>query len=264
MRFGVSAFIPGVALIICGGSAYAQDGMPGPGRCYVTDKPYSAVVEVENMVTLEKAGHIIHKNNFRKVYRDSAGRTRVESYSRTNQGDDSTAVLMFVSIHDPLAEMTYELNPQDHTAEQHNDDRGAWPHENPCPANWAPALPPQKNLAPSEANSSTDAAPNQPMRRQISFEQLGTQEMEGLEVTGTKRTVTYPVGAVNNDQPFDVVSERWFATELGITVLAKTNDPRIGESTNRTTNIERSEPDPALFQVPDDYTMKKDEPEARQ
>jgi hypothetical protein len=42
--------------------------------------------------------------------------------------------------------------------------------------------------------------------------------------------------------------------------MSKTNDPRMGETTYRLTNIQRSEPAASLFQVPNDYTIK-DQPE---
>ena len=38
-------------------------------------------------------------------------------------------------------------------------------------------------------------------------------------------------------------------------MLSKCTDPRSGSSTLRIQNLERSEPDPALFQVPADYTI---------
>jgi hypothetical protein len=40
-------------------------------------------------------------------------------------------------------------------------------------------------------------------------------------------------------------------------LLTKRTDPRSGESTMRVTNIQRSEPDPSLFEVPSDYTIKQ-------
>jgi hypothetical protein len=51
------------------------------------------------------------------------------------------------------------------------------------------------------------------------------------------------------------VNERWYSQELQTVVLTKNSDPRMGETTYRLTNINRSEPDPSLFQVPADYTV---------
>jgi hypothetical protein len=56
--------------------------------------------------------------------------------------------------------------------------------------------------------------------------------------------------------------ESWFSPELRITVLTKNSDPRMGESVTQLRNIERSEPDPALFRVPPDYQVVDDSGEA--
>ncbi|HEY7825986.1 MAG TPA: hypothetical protein VIC00_04135, partial [Candidatus Acidoferrales bacterium] len=40
-------------------------------------------------------------------------------------------------------------------------------------------------------------------------------------------------------------------------VMTKRSDPRMGDSVFQLTNIQRSEPDATLFQVPSDYTVKK-------
>src|SRR5262249_54769225 len=61
-------------------------------------------------------------------------------------------------------------------------------------------------------------------------------------------------GAIGNENPIDTVNETWFSQELKIMILSKRSDPRFGESTYRITNISRSEPDAALFQVPSHYT----------
>jgi hypothetical protein len=39
-------------------------------------------------------------------------------------------------------------------------------------------------------------------------------------------------------------------------VLSKRNDPRIGETVYRLTNIQRGDPNPALFHVPSGFTVK--------
>jgi hypothetical protein len=38
--------------------------------------------------------------------------------------------------------------------------------------------------------------------------------------------------------------------------MSKSNDPRMGETSYKLTNIQRSEPAPSLFQPPDDYTVR--------
>lgn len=91
----------------------------------------------------------------------------------------------------------------------------------------------------------------------VQVEDLGTRTIEGVEATGTRRTVTIEAGAIGNEQPIRIVSERWYSPALKTVVLSKRNDPRTGEHTYRLTSILTGEPDPSLFQVPPDYTIEE-------
>ena len=84
--------------------------------------------------------------------------------------------------------------------------------------------------------------------------------IEGLTVEGTRTTVTYPEGFFGNDRPITSTSDTWYSRDLNLTVLSETDDPRQGKSVTKLTNISRDEPDPALFQIPSDYTVE-DQPE---
>ena len=50
--------------------------------------------------------------------------------------------------------------------------------------------------------------------------------------------------------------EEWTAPDLRLTVLTIEHDPSIGTRTTELINLDRSEPDPALFQPPPDYTIQ--------
>ena len=75
--------------------------------------------------------------------------------------------------------------------------------------------------------------------------------MAGLEVTGTRTTQVIPAGTVDNDREFTVVSETWTSPELKIVLRQMTSDPRTGRVTAELSNIDRSEPDPSLFKLPE-------------
>jgi hypothetical protein len=79
--------------------------------------------------------------------------------------------------------------------------------------------------------------------------------MLGVEVTGSRQTIVYPVGSRGNDQPITVVIETWRSNDLRIDMLRKQDDPRSGVTEWRVTQIDRTEPDASLFQVPADYTI---------
>lgn len=86
-------------------------------------------------------------------------------------------------------------------------------------------------------------------------EQLGVQNFEGVDAEGTRTVTTIPADAIGNERPIEIVYERWYSKELQVIVYSKHSDPRFGEQTYRLTNINRSEPDPSLFQVPTSYRM---------
>jgi len=80
--------------------------------------------------------------------------------------------------------------------------------------------------------------------------------MEGVEAQGTRTTMTIPSGTFGNERPIEIVSEIWFSPALHTAVLTKRIDPRMGETIMRLTNIRLEEPDPSLFQIPPDYTVR--------
>jgi hypothetical protein len=89
-------------------------------------------------------------------------------------------------------------------------------------------------------------------------EDLGTQVMEGVRVQGTRTTATIPAGAIGNERPIVSVSERWYSPDLGVVVMSKHSDPRLGTTTYKLTNVRAQRSDAALFQVPADYAVKED------
>jgi hypothetical protein len=91
-------------------------------------------------------------------------------------------------------------------------------------------------------------------------ESLGKQMMEGVEVEGTRTTRTIAAGEIGNEQPINIVTERWYSPELNMVVYHKFSDPRFGETVHKLLNVQRAEPNPSLFQVPSDYTIEEGRP----
>ncbi len=86
-------------------------------------------------------------------------------------------------------------------------------------------------------------------------EALGPQNIEGVIAEGTRNTESIPVGAIGNDRPIQVLTERWYSDQLKTMVMTKKSDPRTGEETFRLTNIRLGEPDPSLFAPPPNYQI---------
>lgn len=87
-------------------------------------------------------------------------------------------------------------------------------------------------------------------------EDLGTKYISGLTCTGLRITETIPPGTQGNDKAITVTREQWFSPELGIAVLWITDDPRSGVDTREILGLDRGEPDPSLFQIPDGYWIR--------
>ena len=88
-------------------------------------------------------------------------------------------------------------------------------------------------------------------------EELGDQMIEGVRATGTRTTTVIPAGSsIGNMNEIRIVSEQWFSPDLEVLVMTKHSDPRVGETVYRLTNIVRAQPDPNLFVLPADYTLR--------
>jgi hypothetical protein len=81
--------------------------------------------------------------------------------------------------------------------------------------------------------------------------------MEGFTVTGMRISHTIPAGERGNDKPMTTTNETWFSRDLGVTLLTKSESPETGVHTHKLVNIRAGEPDPLLFQIPVDYTVKE-------
>jgi hypothetical protein len=79
--------------------------------------------------------------------------------------------------------------------------------------------------------------------------------MEGVNADGTSETSTIDTGAIGNDRPIQLVSERWYSSDLQTVMMSRHTDPRTGEETFKLTSVSRSEPPPYLFQIPAGYQV---------
>jgi hypothetical protein len=89
---------------------------------------------------------------------------------------------------------------------------------------------------------------------------LGKRTFELIEIHGTLITASIPAGKVGNDQPLPVTIETWYAPQQKVIVKQIEKNPLTGERTYELSNIRSEEPDPALFQIPEGYTVKDASP----
>jgi hypothetical protein len=220
------------------------EGMHG-GKV-VTGVPFSAVAVSESTQTLSD-GNQIRRKTQTSLFRDSQGRFRKEvTLSGFGPMAASGQPKSFVVINDPVARASFVLHPDSKTAETMGEHgmKGRGQGEMRDAIKGKIGARQQELMA--EGN--------------LKKEDLGTQTVAGVLAQGTRVTRTIPKGQIGNAMPISIVRESWYSNDLQTVVMSKRSDPRSGETTYTLTNIQRSEPNAALFSVPSDYTVKQGGP----
>jgi hypothetical protein len=230
------------------------------GRKVVKNAPYSAQAITETVQTLADGNRIVRKNTA-NIYRDSEGRIRHDqSLSSIGPWAAEGEARQTSFINDPVAHVNYVLDPRSRIARRiilpPPPDRPEGPP--PPPGTRARERQPGDVFTiqlPPPGTGTRETRDLPPQRPKV--ESLGKRSIEGIEAEGTRDTFTIPAGELGNEQPMQIVSERWYSPELQTIVLSRHSDPRMGETTFRLTNITRNEPAHSLFEVPSDYTIKE-------
>ncbi len=92
-------------------------------------------------------------------------------------------------------------------------------------------------------------------KRTLARESLGNDVMDGINVVGTRETVTINAGVMGNSQALSITREFWYSPELQVNLAITRKDPREGKQVVRVLEVSRSEPDPNLFKVPEGYAI---------
>jgi hypothetical protein len=187
------------------------------------------------------------------MYRDSAGRTRIDT-----DPHDCPSAPCLMTIVDPIAGFRYQINSNSKIAE-----RFAIPASRPPvidPPTDGPDMTVPGPIGVVTARAIMDGAVRgigvAGDHYKTTSEFLGTQMIEGIAATGGRVVTTLEAGATCNDQEVAVSHERWVSPQLRVLVLRKLLDPRYGNTMWRLKDISLLEPDPALFRPPVDYTIK--------
>lgn len=286
-------FLQNVApLPVFGGRIEVLGGGGGIAGPVVKGKPYSARSITESTQVLADGNRIVQRNES-TIHRDSAGRTRREQtlggVGPWATGEPAT----IIDIHDPVANKTFLLNPVERVAREIRPFRmaiaqaegieaagttieagptqvrrvfsAAVPVAAPVPGGGG-IVTSARGLAVSEdftvaAGGNVAFAPalNAAMGAYRPAEELGEQVLEGLLVQGTRMKDTIPAGAMGNERPIEIVTERWYSKDIDAMVLQRFADPRVGETIYQLVNVVRGDPSPDLFQVPQGYELRSGE-----
>lgn len=210
----------------------------------VPGAPYSAIEESRYSQRQPDGSLQDRSADTTHIYRDSQGRTRAERYSTSYLYDPAKSWLASIYIADPVAGFVYRLHPENRIATR-------WPWD----AN-SRALRAAQAGEVFNKHTAEESAAIQEVESHATMESLGVDKMEGLTVEGYRQAVSVPAGTEGNERPFKVMVENWIAPDLKIAVLSIRDNSIVGVRKTRLTKIDRSEPDPALFQVPRDYKLE--------
>jgi hypothetical protein len=215
------------------------DGQTGP----VQSKPFSAI-EVRHVVQTLADGTQVNQTETTTSYRDPQGRMRAEHPDR-------------VLIYDPVAGFVYVLDARTKTYRKTpiTDRTASTTVAATKSGTWvatAKSLPPAAGDVNVRRMHAHDNAP--PV-----IEDIPPQVVNGIRSKGSRVTMTIPKGTFGNDRDIKIVNERWYSDDLQVLMKSTNSDPRFGVTTYELTNIVQSPPNPALFQVPTDYTLSAEE-----
>lgn len=86
---------------------------------------------------------------------------------------------------------------------------------------------------------------------------LGKRTQGMMTLVGKRVSGTIAAGSVGNELPLIVRTDVWFDPQLKLKVNEVEQNPFSGERTFELSNIRGEEPDPALFEIPEGYTVKE-------
>jgi hypothetical protein len=238
------------ALLLAASPAKAQCGPNTVGFRnvgIVANNPFHAEV------TRTTTGHTdmaatLRQNYPQWVARDTQGRIRTETvvgeFKHDNGPDAGSNVeARVILICDPVAQTITHIDTATATAKIVHSRYGA------------PSARSLKSVTPRSFCSSR--MPSSHLASRFEVEDLGDQTIEGVEAHGERIKLPMIGAAAGEESPNGgSTSERWCSDSLSALVLTITGNTRTGvKSTIAMQKIERTEPDPVLFQIPPDYTV---------
>lgn len=202
---------------------------------WVQNAPFSADV-INETTRMGQEGKRVRQETRGRIYRDSKGRTRDEAGVLPNSDPQLRAITIF----DPVEKVVIGLQLRSGEA-------------------WIGQIPDRtvKLSSPSPASATNPGVWESSGRDEtLKYEDLGTKVIEGLTVKGTRRTRTIPAGRTGNEKPVVVITDSWYSPDLGAVILRESDSQSV-HRVMRLANIQRTEPDPAMFQVPPHFVVKQ-------
>ena len=197
--------------------------------------PFTAIVHTQWIRPLPEGGTYTFVNQ-RHIARDSRGRIYEERWLLVPKDGDVKSQMNVIQIADPATHILYNC--------------------------FTLVQPHRCNLLPftdsSTATYKPDIAPDGPLPNGKGYrthEDLGQQTLAGVETTGTRETTVVNPGVFGNDRPYSITREFWYSETLGINLLSQLSNPMAGKQIFTITDVSLSEPEPALFELPEGFQV---------
>ncbi len=201
----------------------------------IPNAPFSAIVHTQWIRSLPEGGTITLVNQ-RLVARDSEGRIYEERWLLVPKDGKVTSQMNAIQIADPVAHTLYNcFTLQTPRRCQLLDYRGT---------TTAVYRPPVGQSGPLPNGSGFRT-----------HEELGNQDLAGIETVGSRDTTTINQGVLGNDRAYSTMREFWYAASLGINIRSELTNPSFGRQIFTLTDVSTSEPDPKLFKLPEGFTV---------
>lgn len=203
----------------------------------VPGKPFTAVDKLEQ-TRIDQDGKIVSLKITRDIARDSRG--RIYKVARLPEPLTSNGIppAYMAEIYDPLTKIYTLIYPRSRTF-------------------WRGDLDHTPSLLAQEYFYGLPMHNGLPMYRFAKEEDLGTRTMKDLPVHGIRETQTI---VDETGKTIAVTDEYWYSDDLRMSLAAKDNIPGGGSVTVTVTQITRTDPDPAIFEIPIGY-QQRDRPE---
>ena len=207
----------------------ASTHVPGVTILAISGKPFSAVDHIEWTRTSDN-GIAVTKHLQALLARDSQGRTYREHHTFVPGGSPDQAPLNYIHVDDPVTRTqmtcylrTYVCNIYPYT--------------------------PKTVASPASIGWIDDRA------RFRTRESLGSDQLQGFDVTRSREVTTTRAGATGNDRDLVETREFWYCEALQTNLKILRSDPLTGRQLVYVDSISLSEPNPELFKVPIGYKV---------
>jgi hypothetical protein len=196
----------------------------------IPGSPFTAVIHVERS-TVEPDGSIVNVKTVRDIARDSRGRIHNEARELLPASSTRMPQITRILIYDPQTRTSTWVDPGEQTFRTQTVPR------------------PPETEPPALAFASPSGA-TMPQSDFTKHEDLGLREIEGVQVHGVRETQTIPPADASSGREIVVTDEYWYSADLRINLVISHTDPRTGSVKLTVSQIGRTEPDPALFEIP--------------